>query len=226
MLALWEKNYDKPRWHIKKQRCCFAFKGPYSKSYGFSCRHVSMWQLDHKEGWPPRNWCFWTMVLEKTLESPLGSKEIQPVHPKGNQPWIFIGRTDAETEAPIIWLSDVKSWLIGKDPDAGKNWRQEEKRTTEDEMVGWHRQLDGHKFDQNLVVVIDREAWHAAVHGVTKLGHNWTWTTIFFSTIFFNHCAAVMNLLANSGDATDVGSIPGSGRLLEKEMAIHSNILA
>ena len=122
----------------------------YSQSYGFSCSHVSMWHLDHKEGWPPRNWWFWTVVLENTLESPLGSKEIQPVHPKGNQPWIFIGMTDAEAEAPIIWLSDVKSWLIGKGPDAGENGRQEGKGTTEDKMVGWHHQLTGHEFEQAL----------------------------------------------------------------------------
>ena len=105
-----------------------------------------MWELDYKEGWEPRNWCFWTVVLEKTLKSPLDSKEIKPVNPKGNQPWILIGRTDAE--APILWPPDVKNWLIGKDPDAGKNWRQEEKGTTEDEMFGWHHWLNGHEFEQ------------------------------------------------------------------------------
>ena len=120
----WKKSYDKPRQHIKKQRHYFANKGPYSQSYGFSSSHVWMWELDHNECWAPRNWCFQTVVLEKTLESPLDCKVIKPVHPKGNQPWIFIGRTDAET--PILWLLDVKSWLIGKDPDAGKDWGQEE----------------------------------------------------------------------------------------------------
>ena len=104
-----------------------------------------MWDLDHKEDWMPKNWYFWTAVLEKTLESPLDCKEIQPVHPKGNQSWIFIGKTDAEAETPILWPPDAKNWLIGKDPDAGKDWRQEEKGTTEDETVGWHHQLDGHE---------------------------------------------------------------------------------
>ena len=107
-----------------------------------------MWKLDHKEDWVPKNWCFWTVVLEESLESPLDSKEIKPVNPKGNQPWIFTERTDAEAEAPILWSLDVKRWLIGKDPDAGKDWRQEEEGTTEDEIVGWHHQLNGCKFEQ------------------------------------------------------------------------------
>jgi len=122
----------------------FADKGLASQSYGFSSIHVEMWELDHKQGWVPKNWCFWIVALEKILESPLDCKEIQPVHPEGNQPWIFIGETDAE--APILWPPDAKSQLIGKDPDSGKDWRQEEKGTTEDEMVGWHHQLDGHEF--------------------------------------------------------------------------------
>ena len=107
-----------------------------SQSYGFSCTHVWMWELNHKESWVPKNWCFWTVVLEKTLESSLDSREIKPVHPKGNQSWIFIGKTDAEAEAPLLWPSDVKSWLIGKDPGAGEDWRWEEKGMTEDEMAG------------------------------------------------------------------------------------------
>ena len=107
-----------------------------------------MWELDHKEGWVLKNWCFWTVVLEMTLESALDCKEIQPDHPKGNQSWIFIGRTDAEAEAPILWPPDVKSWLIGKDPNAGKDQRQEEKGTTEDEMVGWYHGFNGHEFEQ------------------------------------------------------------------------------
>ena len=123
----------------------FANKGPYSQSYGFSSGHVWMWELDHKESWVLKNWCFWTVVLEKTLESPLDCKAIQPVHPKGNRSWMFIGRTDAE--APTLWPPDVKNWLIGKDSFAGKDWRQEEKGMTEDEMVGWHHQLDGHEFE-------------------------------------------------------------------------------
>jgi len=119
-------------------------------SYGFSSSHVWMWELDHKEGWAPKNWCFWTVVLEKTLESPLDCKEIQPVHPKGNQSWIFIGRTDAEAEAPILWPPDVKNSLIWKDPDSGKDWKQEEKGVIEDEMVGWHHWLNRHEFEQAL----------------------------------------------------------------------------
>ena len=111
-----------------------------------------MWELDCEEGWGPKNWCFWTVVLEKTLESPLDCKEIQPVHPKGNQSWIFSGRTDAEVETPILWPSNAKNWLTGKDPDAGKDWRQEEKGMTEGEMVGWHHWLDGHEFEQVLGV--------------------------------------------------------------------------
>ena len=106
-----------------------------------------MWDLDYKESWLLRNWCFWTVVLEKTLESPLDCKEILPVHPKGNQSWMFIRRTDAEAETPILWSPDVKSWLIWKDPDAGKDWMQEEKGMTEDEMVEWRHQLNGHEFE-------------------------------------------------------------------------------
>ena len=111
-----------------------------------------MWELDYKKSWVPKNWCFWTVVLEKTLESPLDCKEIKLVHPKGNQSWIFIGRTDAEAETPILWSPDEKNWLLGKDPDAGKDWRQEEMGTKEDEMVRWHHRLDGHEFEQALGV--------------------------------------------------------------------------
>ena len=114
-------------------------------TYGFSCGHVWMWELDCEEGWAPKNWCFWSVVLEKTLESPLDYKGIQPVNPKGNQSWIFTGRTDAET--PTLWPPDAKNWLIWKDPDAGKDWGQEEKGTTEDEMVRWHHRLIWHRFE-------------------------------------------------------------------------------
>ena len=107
-----------------------------------------MWELDYKESWVPRNWCFWPAVLEKTLESPLDGKKIQPVNPKGNQPWIFLGRTDAEAESSILWPCDTKNWFFGKDPEAGKDWRQEEKGTTENEIVRWHHRLDGHEFEQ------------------------------------------------------------------------------
>ena len=146
MLAPWKENYDKPRQHIKKQRHDFAEKGLFSQSYGFSSSHLWMWELDHKEAWMPKNWCFWTVVLEKTLESPLDYKEIKPVNPKGNQPWIFIGRTDAEI--PIPWPPDAKSQLIRKDLDAGKDWRQEEKGMTEDGVAEWHHWLNGHESEQ------------------------------------------------------------------------------
>ena len=146
MLTPWKENYDQPRQHIKKQRHYFANKSLSSQSNGFSSSHVWMWELDCKENWALKNWCFCTVVLEKTLENPLDSKEIQPVHPKGNQSWIFIRRTDAEAETPVLWPPDVKSWLIGKDCDAGKDWGQEEKGTIEDEMVGWHHRLNGHEF--------------------------------------------------------------------------------
>ena len=143
MLVPAKKSYDQPRQHIKK-RYYFANKGPSSQSYGFSSSHVWMSELDYKESWVPENWCFWTVMLEKTLESPLDCKEIQPVHPKGDQSWVFIGRTDVEAESPILWPPDVKSWLIWKDPAAGKDWRKEEKGTTENKMAGWHQELDGH----------------------------------------------------------------------------------
>ena len=133
---------------LKKQRHYFANKVPSSQSYGFSSSHVWMWKLDHKQSWLLKNWCFWTVVLEKTLESPLDSKGIQLVNLKGNQSWIFTGRIDAEAEAPILWPPDVKNWLIWKDSDAGKDWRQEEKGMTEDEMVGWHYRLEELEFGQ------------------------------------------------------------------------------
>ena len=152
MLTPWKKIYEKPRQHIKKQEHYFADKGPPSQSYSFSSTLVWMWELDHKEGWALKDWCFWTVVLEKTLDGPLDCKDIKPVHHKGIQSWIFIGRTYAEAEAPILWPPDVKSWLIRKDPDAGKDLRQEEKGTTEDEVVGWHHWLDGHEFAQALGV--------------------------------------------------------------------------
>ena len=146
MLALWKKSYDQPRQHIKKQRHYFVNKGLSSQSYGFSSSHVWMCEVDYKESWASKNWCFWTVVLEKTLDSPLDCKEIQPVHPKGDRSWILIGRTNAEAETLILWPPDAKNWLIGKDPDVGKDWRQEEKGMTEDEMVGRLHRLNGHEF--------------------------------------------------------------------------------
>ena len=140
------------REHIKKAKTLLCQQRFVWSKLWFSSNHVWMSELDYKESWMPKNWCFWTVVLEKTLESPLDCKEIQPVHPKGDQSWIFIGRTDAEAETPIFWLSAEKNWLLGKDPDAGKEWRQKEKRTTEDEMVGWHHHLDGREFRWTLGV--------------------------------------------------------------------------
>ena len=126
-----------------------------------------MWELDHKEGWAPKNWCFWSVVLEKTLESPLDCKEIKPVNPKGNQSWIFIGRTDTEAEAPILWPPDAKSWLTGTDPDAGKDWRQEKKGTTQVKMDGITDSM-GMSLRTVWEMVKDREDWCAAVRGVAK----------------------------------------------------------
>ena len=147
---------------LKSRDITFAYKGPSSESYGFSNSHVWMWELDYKENWVPKNWCFWTVVLEETLESPLDCKEIKPINPKGNQCWIFIGRADAGAETPVLWPPDV-NWLPGKDPNTGKDWRQEEKGTTENERVGWHHQLDGHEFEQTPGVGDRQEAWCVAV---------------------------------------------------------------
>ena len=145
-LAPWKESYDQPRQHIKRQRHYFVDKGPSSQGYVFSSGHVWMWKLEYKESWALKNWCFWTVVLEKTLESPFDCKEIQPVHPKVDQSWTV------EAETPILWPPDAKSWLTWKDPDARKDWGQEEKGTTEDEIVGWHHWLNGHGFRWTLVV--------------------------------------------------------------------------
>ena len=150
----------------------FANKGLSSQSYGFSRSHVWMWELDHKESWASKNWCFWTVVLEKTLESPLDCKEIQPVHPKENQSWIFTWRTDAEAETPILWPPDVKNWLIWKDPDAGKDWRQEEKGMTEDETVGWQHWFD-HEFEQSPGVGDEQGSLACCSPCGRKVRHDW-----------------------------------------------------
>ena len=134
-------------WYVPQCSILVPLFGLIALLMSFSSSQVWMWELDYKESWAPKNWCFWTVVLENTLESPLDCKEIQSVHLKGNQSWIFIGRTDAEAETPVLWPSDEKNWLIGKDSDAGKDWRWKEKEMTEDEMFGWHHQLDGHKFE-------------------------------------------------------------------------------
>ena len=182
-----EGSYDQPRQHNKKERRYFANKGPSSQGYGFSSSHVWMWELDYKESWALKNWRFWTVVLEKTLKRPLDYKEIQPVHPKGNQSWIVIGRTDAKAEASILWSPDGKNWLTGKDPDAGKGKRR-----------GWQRMrwLDGitdstdMSLSKHWEVVMNREAWRAAVHGVakgwTRLS-NWTELTSQIILTLFSH---------------------------------------
>ena len=165
---------------LKSRDIALPTKGPYSQSYGFSSSHIWMWELDHKEGWVPKNWCFPTVVLEKTLESPLDSKEITPVHPKGNQSWIFTGRTDAEAETPILWPPDSKSRLIGKDLDTGKDWEQEKKGATEDEMVGWHHWLNRHEFEQTLG---DSEG-QGSLAIVCRVARSQTWLTDWRKTIW------------------------------------------
>ena len=171
MLAPWKKNYDKTKQHIKKQRHYFANKGLCSQSYGFSSGHVWMWELDHKESWTLKNWCFWTVL--KTLESPLDCKEMQPVSSKGNQSWIFIGGTDAEAEAPNLWPHDAKNWLIWKGPNAGKDWRQDEKGMTEDELSGWHPRLNGHEFEQAPGVGDGQGSLVCCSPWVLRVRHDW-----------------------------------------------------
>ena len=177
-----------------------------------------MWELDYKEIWVLKNWCFWTVVLEKTLESPLDCKEIQPVHPKGNQSWVFIGGTDVEAETPVLCSPDVKLWLIGKDPDAGNDWWQEEKGMPEDEMVGWHHWLDGHGFGWTLGVDDGQGGLGCCGHEVTK---SWTWLSDWTELILV--AQMVKNLPAMLD--TFVQSL-GQEDPLEKEIATHSSVLA
>ena len=181
-LVLGKKSYDQPRQHIKKYRHYFANKGPFSQSYAFPSSHVWRWELDYKESWVPKNWCFWTVVLEKTLESPSDCKEIQPVHPKGDQSWVFIGRTDAEGETPILWPSHAKNCLIWEDPDAGKDWRQEENAR------GWDGWMES-PTQRTWVWVNSGSWWWTGRPGVLqsmgpqRVGHNWTaelnWTMLW-----------------------------------------------
>ena len=185
MFVPWKKSYDKPRQCIKKQRHHFANKGWYSQSYGFSSSHVWMWELDHKEDWVPKNWCCQTMVLEKTLESPLNCKQIKPVNPQRKQPWIFIGRTAAETEAPILWSPNAKNWHW-KRP-----WCWERLKAGGEgdnrEWDSWMASPMDMSLSKLQEIVKDREAWHVAVHGVTKSQtglRNWTATNILGSVKF------------------------------------------
>ena len=215
MFAPWKQSYDQLRQHIKKQRHYFANKSPSSHNYGVSSSHVWMWELNYKESWGLKNWCFWAVVLQKTLESPLDCKEIEPVHPKGNQSWIFIGRTDAEAETPILWPPDAKNWLIGKDLDAGKDWRWEEKGTTEDKMVGWHHWLNRNEVQSTMGVgdgqggLVCCSPWcHKELDTTEWL--NWSelnWPTPVF--LGFPCGSAGKESSCNVGD---LGLIPGLGR--------------
>ena len=167
-----KKSYDQPRQHIKKQRHYFVYKGLSSQGYGFSCSHVWVWRLDYKESWALKNWCFWTVVLEKTHKSPLDCKEIQPVHLKGNQSWIFTRRTDTEAETPILWPPDAKNWLTGKDADAGKDLGRRKRVPQKMRWLNGITDLMDMSLDRLQVLVMDREFRRAAVHTITK---SWTW---------------------------------------------------
>ena len=175
IIASWQKSYDEPRHCVEKQRHCSADK---SHGHGLPSGHVWLWDLDYKEDRTPKNWCLWTVVLEKTSESSLDSKEIKPVNLKEKQPWILVGKTEAEAEAPVFWPPDVNSRFTGKVLYARKDWGQKEKRALEDEMAGWHHQCNMHELRQTLGDGEDREAYCSAVRGVaislTQLG---AWTT-------------------------------------------------
>ena len=186
MVAPWKRSYDKPRQHIKKQRRYFANKGLSSQSYGFSSSHVYMWELDHKEGWAPKNWCYQIVVLEKTLESPLGCKEIKPLNPKGNKPWIFIGRTDAEAEAPILWPPHAENWLT-------RCW--ERLRAGEEDNRGWDDWMAS-LTQWTWVWASSRRWWRTWTPGVLqsmglqRVRHNWaTEQQQYIFKIFIYVCA-------------------------------------
>ena len=182
IIASWQESYDEPRHCVEKQRHCSADK---SHGHGLPSGHAWLWDLDYKEDRTPKNWCLWTVVLEKTPETPLDSKEIKQVNLKGNQPWILIGRTDGEAEAPVFWSSDVNSQLIGKVPDPGKDWGQKKKRSSEDEMARWQHWCNGDELGQTWEMVRDREAWRATVYGCKKLDMTeWLNNNIPIYTIF------------------------------------------
>ena len=167
------------------------------KAMVFSSSYIWMWVLDYKESWVPKNWCFWTVVLEKTLESPLDCKEIKPINPKGNQSWLFIESTDAEAEGPILWPPDVKNWLIGKDPDASKDWRQEQKGTTKNEMVEWHHWLNGHESEQALGVGDGQGSLACCSPWGHKESDNWTdwrYRALFLSLTIWILLLTLINL--------------------------------
>ena len=181
MVASWKESYEKPRQCVEKQGHYSADKGPCSQGYDLPSGQVWLWELNRKEGGKPKNWCLWTVVLEKTPEGPLDSKEIKPFNLKGDKPWIFNGRTDSEAGAPVFWSSDTNRWFIGKVPDTGKVWGQKEKWVSEDEMAGGHHQCNEHELGKTLGDGEEQGAWCAAVHGVAKsqaqLG-NWTTVSI------------------------------------------------
>ena len=230
------------RQHIKNQRHHFVNKGPSSQGYSFPSGHVWMWELDYKESWAQKNWCFWTMVLEKALESPLDYKEIQPIHPKGDQSWVFIGRTDAEAETPILWPPDAKSWLIWKDPDVGKDWGQEEQGVTEDKMVRWPHWLNRHVFRWTLGVGDGQGglAWYSSWgHKESDRTERLNWTELnlmnWFWKFFKSKCLRglsrwlsvtyrILPLSMWEMKELWVRSL-GQEDPLEKEITIHSSIL-
>ena len=213
MLTPCKGSYDQPRQQITKQRHHFVNKGLSSQGYGFSSSHVWMWELDYKESWALKNWCFWTVVLEKTLESRLDCKVIKPFDPTGNQSWILIGRTDAEADTPILWPHEnAKNWLTGKDPHSGKEWRQDEKEMTEVEMVGWHHWLKGHEFEEAPGVgdgqgslayctpwghkesdTIEQLNWtELNIKSVSFFLHFWRVLTWFVWDIIFNYISSIV----------------------------------